>query len=136
MYVCVISTSSKKVSLDSPSLYCSPFRLSQKPLIVPVIQDTFNEILIYIILAIWLGIFVYVISLNLLKSIKRWILVPFSYQLVKTDIKIILLEVAEPRLKTCHFRCNFLFTFIMLTNIELMYVDIVGLTHIMCSSAI
>lgn len=100
MYVCVISTSSIKLSLDSTRLYCSPFILSQKPRIVPIIQNTFNEILIYyFFFVICSGIFVYVISLNLLKNIKRWVLVPFSYQLVKTDIKIILLETGEPGLK-------------------------------------
>lgn len=102
--VCVISTSSTKLSLDCVRLYWSLFILSQKPLIVPIIQNTFNEVLICIIFVIWLGTFVYIISLNLLKNVERGVSVLFSYQeinVVKIGIiKVILLEMSDPGFKT------------------------------------
>lgn len=102
--VCVISTSSTKLSLDCVRLYWSLFILSQKPLIVPIIQNAFNEVLICIIFVIWLGTFVYIISLNLLKNVERGVSVLFSYQeinVVKIGIiKVILLEMSDPGFKT------------------------------------
>lgn len=134
--MCVISTSSTKVSLDCIRLYWSPFILSQKSLIVPITQNTFNEVLIYIIFVIWLGTFVYIISVNLLKNIERGVSVPFSYQEINVSKDWYYQGHTVRNVRawvqnfSVHLRCKFLFTFIMSAKIELMYVDALDLTNI------